>query len=176
MESVYQTVPKCMFKHAILAGRGMLTMSRETINILICHVSILITYHPNNKTVASFSGVQHSLSQHSVNSQHRNMCARHCHSHDTACSGQHCTRVPFYVLVCSFWPWKRKSEWRSTVHWGGAVSVISSESNKLKAVLWKTFSSATLRVRVKSADWLKVKLSTLCKINLTATKISHKPR
>lgn len=171
MESVYQAVPKCMFKHAILAGRGMLTMSRD---ILICHVSTLITYHPlNNKTVASFNGVQHSLSQHSVNSQHRNMCARHCHSHNTACSGQHCTRVPFYVLVCSFWPWKRKSEWRSTVHCVQSFPP-SLGSNKLKAVLWITFSSATLRVRVKSADWLKVKLSTLCKINLTATKISHK--
>lgn len=75
MESVYQNVPKRMFKHAILAGSCMLIMSRETINILICHVSTLITHYPlNNKTVASCNSVHRSLSQHIVNSQHVNVC------------------------------------------------------------------------------------------------------
>lgn len=63
----------CMFKHVILASRGMLTASRETVSIPICFPT-LTAHHQSNKTVSWFNNIQCGLSQLIVNAQHLYVC------------------------------------------------------------------------------------------------------
>lgn len=137
-------------KHVILASRGMLTASRETVSIPICFSTLTAHHQSNNKTLSSFINTQCGLSQHIVNAHHLYVCAWHCLQLPTLCT---CVFLCSYLQLLAVKEKKRVmapnalhavSDWDVCGVMCTLIHFLEVQlgSNDLKEVLWITLSSS----------------------------------